>query len=324
MLRAACLAFVAVLAFMAPSAFAQDLQPVPALTARVTDLTGTLTAEQQSAMEQKLAAFEARKGSQLAVLIVPTTEPEDIAQYGIRVVDQWKLGRAKIDDGALLIVAKNDRRMRIEVGRGLEGVLTDAVSRRIISNTVAPLFRQGDFAGGINAGLDRMIRTVDGEPLPAPDRRWQGGDEVGKSLAPLGNSLPFVFFGAIIGSSILRRLLGRGLGAVATGGLAGGLVWLFTHVIGFSLFAGILAFIIAVLAGAFRGGGGGWSSPGARRRAGYGGLGGLGGLGGMGGLGGGHRGGGWGSGGFGGGGFGGGGFGGGGGGFGGGGASGSW
>jgi uncharacterized membrane protein YgcG len=173
MMRAMCLALVAVLAFVAMPAFAQDLQAVPPLNARVTDLTGTLTAQQQSAMEQKLAEFEARKGSQLAVLIVPTTEPEDIAQYSIRVVEQWKLGREKVDDGALLIVAKNDRRLRIEVGQGLEGVLTDATSRRIISNTIAPLFRQGDFAGGINAGLDRIIRTIDGEPLPPPDRRWR-------------------------------------------------------------------------------------------------------------------------------------------------------
>jgi uncharacterized protein len=324
MLRAASLALFAMLAFVAMPAHAQDLQPVPALNARVTDLTGTLTAEQQSAIEQKLAAFEARKGSQIAVLIVPTTQPEDIAQYSIRVVDQWKLGREQVDDGVLLLVAKNDRRLRIEVGQGLEGVLTDATSRRIIASTITPLFRQGDFAGGINAGLDRIIRTIDGEPLPPPDRRWQGGDEVGKSLAPLGNSLPFIIFGAIVGSSVLRRLLGRGFGALATGGIAGGLVWLFTHVVGFSIFAGILAFIIAVLAGAFRAMGGGSG-------------GGLGG--GLGGLGGGYyggtrgrRGGGWSSGGFGGGGFGGGfggggfggGFGGGGGGFSGGGASGGW
>jgi len=324
MMRAVCLALVAMLAFAVSPAFAQGLQPIPPLNARVTDLTGTLTAEQQAAIEQKLAAFEARKGSQLAVLIVPTTQPEDIAQYSIRVVEQWKLGREKVDDGALLIVAKNDRRLRIEVGQGLEGVLTDATSRRIISNTITPLFRQGDFAGGINAGLDRMIRTIDGEPLPPPDRRWQGGDEVGKSLAPLGNALPFVFFGAIIASGIFRRLFGRGLGAVATGGLTGGLVWLFTHVIGFSLFAGVVGFMIAVAAGIFRGGGGGWSSPGSFPGR-YGGLGGMGGLGGVGGLGGrGGRRGGWSSGGFGGGGFGGGGFSGGGGGFSGGGASGSW
>jgi len=151
------------------------LQPIPKLESRVTDLTGTLTAEQQTALERKLAAFEARKGSQLALLIVPTTRPEEIEQYSIRVVDQWKLGRRKVDDGALLIIAKNDRTLRIEVGYGLEGVLTDATSNRIISETITPLLRTGDFYGGIAAGFDQMMRVIDGEPLPAPDHRWQGG-----------------------------------------------------------------------------------------------------------------------------------------------------
>src|SRR6202011_6049700 len=124
---------------------AAQSQPIPKLTARVTDLTGTLTAEQQTALEQKLAAFESAKGSQLAVLLVPTTEPEEIEQYSIRVVEQWKLGRKKVDDGALLIIAKNDHHVRIEVGYGLEGVLTDAASNRIIEDTMLPLLRQGQY-----------------------------------------------------------------------------------------------------------------------------------------------------------------------------------
>ncbi len=152
-------------------AAASAQQTVPALKARVTDLTGTLTAAQQATLEEKLSSFEARKGAQLAVLIVPTTEPEDIEQYSIRVVDQWKLGREASDDGALLLVAKNDRRMRIEVGQGLEGALNDATSRRIIADTITPLFRQGDFFGGINAGLDRMIRVIEGEAL-RPSFHW--------------------------------------------------------------------------------------------------------------------------------------------------------
>ncbi|HEX8784515.1 MAG TPA: YgcG family protein, partial [Steroidobacteraceae bacterium] len=147
------------------------LQPVPPLTARVTDLTGTLTAGERSALEQKLAAFEVAKGSQLAVLMVPTTRPEEIEQYSIRVVDQWKLGRGtvggrKVDDGALLLIAKNDHRMRIEVGYGLEGVLTDAMSNRIISETITPAFREGNFYEGIDAGLDQMMKLIQGEPLP--------------------------------------------------------------------------------------------------------------------------------------------------------------
>ena len=144
-------------------------QSIPKLEARVTDLTGTLTAEQQTALEQKLAAFEARKGSQIAVLIVPTTQPEDIEGYSIKVFTQAGIGRKKVDDGAMLLVAKNDRAMRIEVGRGLEGALTDATSKRIVAETITPLFKQGDYSGGINAGIDQMIRVADGEPLPPPD-----------------------------------------------------------------------------------------------------------------------------------------------------------
>jgi uncharacterized protein len=286
--------------------FAQGLQPVPGLQARVTDLTGTLTEQQRGTLEQKLLAFETRKGSQVAVLIVATTGSEEIEQFSIRVVEQWKLGRAKagaqkVDDGALLLIAKDDRHLRIEVGRGLEGVLTDATSNRIIEETISPLFRQGDFFGGINAGLDQMIRVIDGEPLPEPDHRWKGGTQ------KIGGALPFLFFAVIIGSSILRRVFGRGGGALATAGVTGGLAWAFTHLIPLALFAGGLALAFSLFTGMF---GNTWSSGGGR----------------------GMRGGGWG-GGFGGGGFGGGGFGGGGGGggfsggggsFGGGGASGSW
>src|SRR5580698_4615986 len=139
--------------------------PIPKLSARVTDLTGTLTAEQQTALEQKLAAFEAAKGSQLAVLIVPTATPEDIQQYSFRVADSWKLGRkqvngAKVDDGALLAIAKNDRAMFIQVGYGLEGVLTDAMCSRIVAETITPAFRQGNFYSDIDAGLDQMMKLI--------------------------------------------------------------------------------------------------------------------------------------------------------------------
>ncbi|HEV7715317.1 MAG TPA: YgcG family protein [Steroidobacteraceae bacterium] len=303
-LKRLAVAFFFTLLLSATSAFAQGLQPIPPYSARVTDLTGTLTAAQQSELEKKLADFEARKGSQLAVLIVPTTQPEEIEQYSIRLAEAWKPGRKKVDDGAILLVAKNDRKLRIEVGYGLEGVLTDALSSRIRAETITPLFRQGDFAGGIDAGLDQMIRVIDGEPLPPPDRRWRGGNEVGKSLAPLGNSLPFLIFFVIIGSVALRRVLGRGAGSLATGGIAGVLVFLFTHALAFGAIAALAGFVLSLIAGVANRGGG-WSN-----RSGPGGFGGFGG-------------GGFGGGGFGGGG--GGGFGGGGGGgFGGGGSSGSW
>jgi uncharacterized protein len=276
-------------------AHAQGLVPVPPLEARVTDLTGTLTAGEQADLEQKLAAFEQRKGTQVAVLIVPRVAPETIEQYSLRVVEAWKLGREKPDDGVLLLVALEERALRIEVGYGLEGALPDAVARRIIDETITPLFRQGDFHAGIDAGVERIMRVVEGEALPPPDPRWRG--QPGNP----GSLVPVVFFVVLVVGSVLRGLLGRSLGAIATGGIAGGLVYLLSRVIGFSILAGLGALLFSLFAGVARsvrgGRGGGWGGP--------------------------PLGGGWG-GGLGGGGFGGGGFGGGGGGFGGGGASGRW
>jgi uncharacterized protein len=293
------LLWLLLLSVAAADAPPSGLQPIPPLRARVTDLTGTLTPEQQSALEQKLAAFEASKGSQLAVLIVPSTQPEDIEQYSIRVVEKWKLGRGvvggkKVDDGALLLIAKNDHRMRIEVGYGLEGVLTDAMSNRIISETIAPAFRQGNFSGGIDAGLDQMMHLIEGEALPPPQPGWPSGRhrEGSNLLVPL-------FFAVLIGSSVLRAIFGRTVGSVLTAGMAGALVWLAIHVLLLAGLAAIVAFVLAMVAGVARGSG--WSS--------YPRVGGFGG--GWGGFGGGMGGGG-------------GGFSGGGGGFGGGGASGSW
>ena len=150
---------------------------VPPLKARVTDLTGTLSPSQRDTLERELQAFESRKGSQIAVLIVPTTRPEAIEQYSLRVAEAWKLGRKGADDGVLLLVAKDDRELRIEVGYGLEGVIPDAVAKRVVSEIIIPFFKQGDFYGGIHAGVVRLIRLVDGEPLPPPqarDNSWSG------------------------------------------------------------------------------------------------------------------------------------------------------
>jgi uncharacterized protein len=266
---------------------------VPPLTARVTDLTGTLSGGAVARIEAKLADLEAKKGSQVAVLIVPTTQPEEIEQYGIRVEDTWKLGRKGVDDGVYLIVAKNDRRVRIEVSYGLEGALPDAVTNRIITETITPHFKLGDYDGGVEAGVNQIISVINGEPLPAPDRKWErhGG---------LGNLLPVLLIVVFVASGVLRAIFGRLFGSIATAGLAGGIVWLLSHLIPIGIGAGLLAFLFAMLSGGSRSG---WTSGG-----GFGG--GLGGFGG----------------GFGGGGFGGGGggFSGGGGGGGGGGASGSW
>jgi uncharacterized protein len=302
--RQRCALAALLLAGLAATGVAQQgLQPIPPLTARVTDLTGTLTEGQRAALEQKLAAFEAAKGSQLAVLIVPTTHPEEIEPYSIRVVEQWKLGRGevggrKVDDGALLLVVKNDHRVRIEVGYGLEGVLTDAMSNRIIDETVAPAFRQGNFYGGIDAALDQMMKLIQGEPLPPPPPEWHPEHHGGSS-----NLLVLLFFLVIAGSAVLRSMFGRTVGSALTGGVAGVLVWLTVHILYVAGLAAVAGFVFAMLAGLARGSG--WSSY--PRSGGFGG--GWGGFGG--GLGGGFGGGG-------------GGFSGGGGGFGGGGASGSW
>ncbi len=231
---------------------------VPPLTARVTDLTGTLAAPQRAALEQKLAAFEARKGSQIAVLIVPTTQPETVEQYAVRVEENWKLGRKGIDDGALLLIAKDDRKLRIEVGYGLEGVLNDATAKRIIAEEIVPRFKQNDFAGGISAGVERMIKVVDGEPLPPPKPHPQAGGGVNvDTLLIIGFILVFVVGG------VLRAIFGRGLGAGMVGAIAGAIAWALGGALLIAILAAVVAFIFSLLGGTRGGmGGGGFSSGG--------------------------------------------------------------
>jgi len=161
------------------------------------------------------------------------TAPEAIEQYAIRVVDAWKLGRAEPDDGALLLVAVQDRALRIEVGRGLEGALTDLAANRIIDETITPRFREGDFAGGISAGVDRMIQVIDGEPLPEPEKHWKGPQGVGAIL-------PILFFVIFFASTILRAVFGRALGSLASGGVAGGITWFVTQALGVSMGVGVV------------------------------------------------------------------------------------
>ena len=175
------------------------------------------------------------------MLIVPTTQPEAIEQYSIRVADAWKLGREKPDDGALLVVAKDDRALRIEVGYGLEGALTDLVANRIIDETITPRFREGDFAGGITAGVERMIAVVEGEPLPEPEKHWDGPQD-------LGGMLPMLFFIMFFASTILRAIFGRALGSVATGGVAGGIAWLVTQALGLSVGVGLVGLVLSLAA----------------------------------------------------------------------------
>jgi uncharacterized protein len=217
--------------------------PVPALTGHVVDQTGVLSAEQRSTLEQTLQAFESRKGSQIAVLIIPTTAPQSIEEYGIHVAEQWKLGRKKIDDGAILLIARDDHTLRIEVGYGLEGALTDATSKRIISEIIVPRFRQGDVYGGVSAGVDQMIRVVDGEPLPAPTANRSG------DTARLHQFVPVLVVLAVFAGGLSRAFLGRFPGAVLTGGAVGVVTWLFVGAITIGLIAGVVALLFTLFSG---------------------------------------------------------------------------
>ena len=277
---------------------------VPALSARVIDQTKTLTPEQLRMLDQKLREIEARKGSQVVILMVPTTKPEEIEQFAIRVADKWKIGRKKVDDGVLVLIAKNDRAVRIEVGYGLEGALTDALSKRIIDGTMIPRFKQQDFYGGISSGVDQIGRVIDGEilPTPAPNRQLVADQEGALS------SLSVLFVIALVLGRFLRKILGRVVGASATGVAVAIIGWFIAGALLTALLGGVIAFIVTLLSGSLGGltsgyyGAGGSAHSNAGRSAGRGGFGG----------------------GSSGGGFGGGGFSGGGGGFGGGGASGRW
>jgi uncharacterized protein len=216
---------------------------VPPLTGRVVDQTGTLSSGDVGSLTQTLKDLEARKGSQIAILIVPTTGEETIEQFSIRVAEAWKIGRKKIDDGALLVIAKNDRHLRIEVGYGLEGALTDATTRRIIDEVITPKFRAGDFAGGVRAGMERMIRVIDGEKLPAPaPEQWQAPGLLDDAANP------FIIFGLIILAGVLRSALGPLVGALATGGIVGVVAWFVAGSLAASILLAVIAFVVTLLA----------------------------------------------------------------------------
>ena len=232
-------------------ALAQPLQPVPALQARVTDLTATLSAAQARALEDRLAAFEAAHGSQIVVLLVRSTAPEDIAAYAFRVADAWKIGRREVGDGVLLLVAKDDRKVRIEVARTLEGAIPDLAAWRIIDGAITPAFRRGDFAGGIDAGVGGLSALIRGENLPAPESAARGGG--GTGIEDLGALL---FVGVPILGAVLVGMLGRKPGAFATGGVTGLIVHLLTASLFLALVGGVLAvvFVLALGIGGGRGG----------------------------------------------------------------------
>lgn len=244
--------------FLAHGALAQVA--VPPLAARVTDLTGTLTTSARETLEQTLAAFEAEEGAQIAILLVPTTRPETIEQFSIRVADAWKIGRAEPDDGVIVIVALEDRTLRIEVGYGLEGAIPDAMARRIIDEAMVPRFREGDYFGGLVAAVDRLAGLIRGEPLPAPGP--------GPSPAPgIGDVWPIVLMGAVIGGGLLRRALGPLGGAAVTSLVVGVLVWIIVSAASIALLAALFAFVFTLAGGG--GGGRGWHSSSRGRRGGW-------------------------------------------------------
>ncbi len=241
---------------------------VPPLTGHVIDQTVTLTAAQKAALEQTLTAFEARKGSQLAVLMVASSAPEEIEQYALRVAEQWKLGRRRVDDGAILVVAKNDRAMRIEVGYGLEGALGDLTSKRIISETILPRFKGQDFYGGITAGVEQIIRVVDGEPLPAPSARSSQG--IG-NVGDVQQYAPMLFILALAVGGVLRATLGKVPGSLVTGGVVAVIAWFVIGAISMALVAGVVALFVTLLGGGMLGRGLGGYYGGGRGRGGHGG-----------------------------------------------------
>lgn len=270
---------------------------IPPLKAHVTDLTATLSASESMRLEQKLAAFEKAKGSQIAVLIVPTTQPETIEQYSIRVAEAWQLGRKGVDDGILLFIAKNDRALRIEVGYGLEGALPDAMAKRIIAEIITPRFKQGHFAEGIDAGIEAIIKLIQGESLPLP-KNTRNGASTAEAHSPV-ESFISILIGSIVLGRVLQVFFGRLIGATMTGLGVGLIGWLSFSSIAAAVLIAIVVFVINLFlnggSGYYRSGRSGWPGHGYYRSGGF------------------DRGGGFG-----------GGFGGGGGGFGGGGASGRW
>lgn len=205
------------------AAAAQDVLPVPALSGRVIDQTATLTPAQAQALDAKLAAFEVEAGPQIVLLLVPATAPEDIAAYAQRVADVWKIGRRAVGDGVLLVVAKNERTVRIEVAKALEGAIPDLAARQIIDQALVPAFRNNDYAGGLNAAVDRLMARVRGEGLPAPTSRSAASGARGpQSLEQIGL---MVFVGVLVVGGLLSAVLGRSVGSVITAVAAGGAAW---------------------------------------------------------------------------------------------------
>jgi uncharacterized protein len=273
------LALLLLLACVGAFASAQDLKPVPTLTERVIDQTGTLSSADLARLITKLAEFEASAGPQIVVLMVPTTQPEDIAAYAQRVGETWKIGRREVGDGLLLVIAKDDRKLWIAPAKALEGAVPDLAARRIIQNDISPRFKQGDFAGGIDAGLDALIARIKGEDLPVPEPRGRVGTPAG-DFDPV-ELLMFALVAVPIVATVLRGVFGRGLGSLASGVAGGGIAWFVTQSLLFAGIGGVIGLLFALFGGlgktlrsstgrhhggwsggGWSGGGGGWSGGG--------------------------------------------------------------
>ena len=240
-----------------PSAMAQQLQAVPPLSARLIDQTATLSADQAMAIESRLRSIEDKSGSQVVVLLVPTTQPEEIAPYAHRVASDWKIGRKDVGDGLLIVIAKDDRRMRMEVARALEGAIPDLAASRIIEQQMAPYFRQNNYAAGILAALDQVAARIAGEALPPPTPTAQSTASENLDLEGLAI---FLFFGVMVVGPVIRRIFGNKLGSLLVGGGAGALAFVLTTSVLLAIVAAVIALLVTLLAngaGGGRGGGGG-------------------------------------------------------------------
>ena len=255
---------------------AQQVLSVPALSGRVIDTTATLDASQ-------VAALETQKGAQVVVLMVPTTRPEDIASYANRVANTWKIGRRDVGDGVLVIVAKTDRSLRIEVAKTLEGAIPDLAARQIIEQAITPRFKQGDYAGGLDAGIDQLVARITGEPLPAV-RAVAKKQGIGQADFQWFDLLIFMVFALPIGAAIARSVFGRKLGAFLTGLGVGGIALVVTASVLLAGIAGVVALAYALITGfaSPAGAGRGWrrGATGLGAGHGWGGVGGWGGGGG--------------------------------------------
>ena len=248
---------------------AQALAPIPQLVSHVVDTVNLLDSEQRLALERKLGALESGTGSQVVVLIVGTTQPEDITSFSNRVGNAWKIGRKGIGDGLLVVVAKDDHKLRIEVAKSLEGAIPDLAAKQIIDTAITPRFKQNDYAGGLETGVDQIVALIKGEALPMPP--GGGAAQAGSADFEWQNLIVFVFFGVVFVGAIIRRVLGNKLGSVVTGGAVGVVVNLITGSVLMAALAAIAATVFVLVSslgntlrgrggGGFGGTGGGWSS----------------------------------------------------------------